>query len=107
MIYSGHSAENKIFKIAKLNESINELKNEFIDKRSQLIQLKMSYSSPSQTFSSILLFCSLRSSLKSFIAVLTFEPALVFSKTVKEDGTLNNESLELQNSQSLFFSDIE
>ena len=41
MIYSGHSAENKIFKIAKLNESINELKNEFIDKRSQLIQLKM------------------------------------------------------------------
>ena len=41
MIYSGHSAENKIFKIAELNENINELKNEFIDKRSQLIQLKM------------------------------------------------------------------
>ena len=41
MIYSGHSAENKIFKIAKLNENINELKNEFIDKRSELIQLKM------------------------------------------------------------------
>ena len=41
MIYSGHSAGNKIFKIAKLNENINELKNEFIDKRSELIQLKM------------------------------------------------------------------
>ena len=41
MIYSGHSAENKIFKIAELNENINELKNEFIDKRSKLIQLKM------------------------------------------------------------------
>ena len=41
IISSAHSAENKIFKIAKLNEQLNELKSEFIENRAYLMELKM------------------------------------------------------------------
>lgn len=36
MIYSSHLAEQKVFTIAKLNEEVKELQNEFTDYRSQL-----------------------------------------------------------------------
>jgi hypothetical protein len=40
MISSGHSADNKIFKIASLNTDIKSLKSEFIDAKKQLLILK-------------------------------------------------------------------
>ena len=41
MIFSVHSAENKIFKIALLNEQINQLKSQFVESRAYLMELKM------------------------------------------------------------------
>ena len=41
MISSGHSADNKVFKIANLNEQIKALKSEFIEQRTYLMKLKM------------------------------------------------------------------
>ena len=41
MIASGHSADRKIFKIAKLNDKLKMLKSEFIEHRTALMNLKM------------------------------------------------------------------
>jgi len=41
MISSGHSADNKIFKIANLNERMKALKSEFVEQRTYLMKLKM------------------------------------------------------------------
>jgi len=41
MIASGHSADRKIFKIAKLNDKLKMLKSEFIEQRTDLMNLKM------------------------------------------------------------------
>ena len=41
MISSGHSSDNKIFRIADLNEEIRALKSEFISQRSELMMIKM------------------------------------------------------------------
>jgi hypothetical protein len=40
MISSGHSADNKIFKIASLNTDIKSLKSEFVDAKKQLLIIK-------------------------------------------------------------------
>ena len=40
MISSGHSADNKIFKIAALNTEIKALKSDFIEAKKQLLVLK-------------------------------------------------------------------
>ena len=42
IIFSAHSAENKIFRIAQLNEQINELKSQFVESRAYLMELKLS-----------------------------------------------------------------
>ena len=41
MIASGHSADRKIFKIAQLNDKLKMLKSEFIEHRTDLMNLKM------------------------------------------------------------------
>ena len=41
MIASGHSTDRKIFKIAQLNEELKMLKSEFIEYRTDLMNLKM------------------------------------------------------------------
>ena len=41
MIASGHSADHKIFKIAQLNDKLKMLKSEFIEQRTDLMNLKM------------------------------------------------------------------
>lgn len=41
MIASSHNAEKKVFKVAKLNQEIQELRSEFVDSRKKLMQLKM------------------------------------------------------------------
>ena len=41
MISSGHLADDKVFKIANLNEKIKELKSEFVEQRTSLMKLKM------------------------------------------------------------------
>ena len=41
MIASGHSADRKIFKIAQLNDKRKMLKSEFIEQRTELMNLKM------------------------------------------------------------------
>jgi len=41
MIASSHSADRKVYKIAKLNEEVKELRSAFVDGRSQLMKLKM------------------------------------------------------------------
>jgi len=41
MISSSHSADRKVHRIAALNEEVKELKNEFVDARSDLQQLKL------------------------------------------------------------------
>ena len=41
MIESGHRADGKIFKIAQLNEELKALKSQFVEKRSELMRLKM------------------------------------------------------------------
>ncbi len=41
IIASGHSADNKIYTIAALNNEIKEAKSEFVETRAALMQLKM------------------------------------------------------------------
>jgi ribosomal protein L31E len=41
MISSSHSADQKVHKIALLNEEVKELRNEFVDMRSDVQQLKL------------------------------------------------------------------
>ena len=41
MIASSHTAEKKVFKVAELNQEIQELRSEFVDSRKRLMQLKM------------------------------------------------------------------
>lgn len=41
MIASSHSAERKVHQISRLNEEVRELRSEFVDRRSALMQLKM------------------------------------------------------------------
>ena len=41
MIASGHSTDRKIFKIAQLNDKLKMLKSEFIEQRTNLMNLKM------------------------------------------------------------------
>ena len=41
MIGSSHSAERKVHEIARLNDDVRELRSEFVDRRSNLMRLKM------------------------------------------------------------------
>jgi Tfp pilus assembly protein PilO len=41
MIANTHRFEQKVFKIADLNEEVKELRSEFVDRRSELMKLKM------------------------------------------------------------------
>ena len=41
MIESGHRADGKIFEIAQLHEELKALKSQFVEKRSELMRLKM------------------------------------------------------------------
>ncbi|MFD1096759.1 FtsL-like putative cell division protein [Salegentibacter chungangensis] len=41
MIASSHSAERKVHRIAQLHEEVRELRSEFVDRRSALMQIKM------------------------------------------------------------------
>ena len=41
MIASSHSAERKVHQIARLNDGVRELRSEFVDRRSNLMRLKM------------------------------------------------------------------
>ena len=41
MIASSHSADKKVHEIARLNNEVKELRSEFVDKRSELMKLKM------------------------------------------------------------------
>jgi len=41
MIASSHSADKKVHQVAALNEQIKELKNEFVDMRSDVQRLKL------------------------------------------------------------------
>ena len=41
MIGSSHSAEKKVHDIARLNDEVRELRSEFVDRRSNLMRLKM------------------------------------------------------------------
>jgi len=41
MIASSHSADQKVFEIAKINLQVKELRSQFVDGRKQLMQLKM------------------------------------------------------------------
>ncbi len=41
MIASGHSTDRKIFKIALLNDDLKMLKSEFVEQRTDLMNLKM------------------------------------------------------------------
>lgn len=41
MIASSHNAESKVHEIAKLNDEVRELRSQFVDGRTQLMQLKM------------------------------------------------------------------
>lgn len=41
MIGSGHTAEKKVHKIARLNNEVKELKSEYLDIRKQVTQIKM------------------------------------------------------------------
>lgn len=41
MIASSHSADKKVYEIARLKNEVNELRSEFIDGRSKLMKLKM------------------------------------------------------------------
>ena len=41
IISSGHSADRKIFQIAKLNNELKEMKSNFVEKRAYLMELKM------------------------------------------------------------------
>ncbi|MFL1897093.1 FtsL-like putative cell division protein [Aquimarina sp. 2-A2] len=41
MIASSHNAESKVHQIAKLNDEVRELRTQFVDGRTELMQLKM------------------------------------------------------------------
>ncbi|MCF8273577.1 MAG: S-adenosyl-methyltransferase [Flavobacteriaceae bacterium] len=41
MIASSHSADKKVYEIARLKNEVNEMRSEFIDGRSKLMKLKM------------------------------------------------------------------
>ncbi|UZO82510.1 FtsL-like putative cell division protein [Aquimarina sp. ERC-38] len=41
MIASSHNAESKVHQIAKLNNEVRELRTQFVDGRTELMQLKM------------------------------------------------------------------
>ncbi|APG61219.1 FtsL-like putative cell division protein [Christiangramia salexigens] len=41
MIASSHSAERKVHEIAKLNNEVRELRSEFVERRSDLMKIKM------------------------------------------------------------------
>lgn len=41
IIASGHSADKKIYEIARLNNELKEIKSEFVEKRAHLMQLKL------------------------------------------------------------------
>ncbi|ATA77149.1 FtsL-like putative cell division protein [Capnocytophaga canimorsus] len=41
MISSSHSADRKVYEIAKLNEKVNQLKSEFVEVRSKLQKVKL------------------------------------------------------------------
>ncbi|WP_242155462.1 FtsL-like putative cell division protein [Aestuariivivens sediminis] len=41
MIASSHSADKKVYEIARLNNEVKELRSRFLDGRSRLMQLKM------------------------------------------------------------------
>ncbi len=41
MIASSHNAEHKVHTIAKLNNQVRELRTQFVDGRTELMQLKM------------------------------------------------------------------
>lgn len=41
MIGNGHRYEQKVFKIWELNKEVKELRSEFVDRKSELMQLKM------------------------------------------------------------------
>ena len=41
MIASSHSADRKVYKIAKLNEEVKEMRSAFVEGRSKLMKLKM------------------------------------------------------------------
>lgn len=41
MIASAHSADEKVYKIAKMSDEVKELRSAFVDGRSKLMRLKM------------------------------------------------------------------
>ncbi|MCL9807999.1 FtsL-like putative cell division protein [Flavobacterium luminosum] len=41
MIANTHSYEKKVFQIAELNNEVKELRSEFVDRRSELMKIKM------------------------------------------------------------------
>ncbi|RZS92189.1 FtsL-like putative cell division protein [Aquimarina brevivitae] len=41
MIASSHNAESKVHEIARLNDEVRELRSQFVDGRTELMQLKM------------------------------------------------------------------
>lgn len=41
MIASSHSAEQKVYKVAELNQELKELRSEFVDTRKTVMQKKM------------------------------------------------------------------
>ncbi|MCP9201475.1 FtsL-like putative cell division protein [Gramella sp. GC03-9] len=41
MIASSHSAEKKVHEIARLNDEVRELRSEFVERRSDLMKIKM------------------------------------------------------------------
>lgn len=41
MIYSSHSAERKVYKIAEINTEVKELRSQFVDARTRVMTLKM------------------------------------------------------------------
>ncbi|MCM8567871.1 FtsL-like putative cell division protein [Gramella jeungdoensis] len=41
MIASSHSAEKKVHQIARLNNEVRELRSEFVERRSDLMKIKM------------------------------------------------------------------
>ena len=41
MIASSHSADKKVYEIARLNNEVKEMRSAFVDGRSKLMQLKM------------------------------------------------------------------
>lgn len=41
MIANTHSYEKKVFRIAELNNEVKELRSEFVDRRSELMKIKM------------------------------------------------------------------